>query len=399
MEMKINPPLILGVLAITLLNTSFATSCKEGKSESPTAQFSSLDYSFPEDGDVSVEVALEFPATSSITFRYATADGTAVAGQDYETQNGEINFAAGESVKSISIAVTRDTTLEPDEYFYVKLSTAANEAIATARVSLLNDDTHISLPAEGYTTPSSYPGYDLLWSDEFEGSSIDNGNWTYDLGDGCPDVCGWGNNELEWYTDRPENAYVQDGSLIINAMKENIGGKSYSSARLKSQGKQNFKYGRIDVRAVLPYGKGLWPAIWMLGKNITSVGWPACGEIDIMEIFGGPGTDNKVLGTAHWDNANSHASYGGSVEVTSSNLKDAWHVFSITWDETFIRWYVDDVQYQVIDITPAGLSEFHEEFFFLLNVAVGGNAPGAPDATTQFPQFMAVDYVRVFKKQ
>jgi beta-glucanase (GH16 family) len=399
MKKKSNFPLFLWVFIVTLLNTSFATSCNEDNGAIPSAQFSSVDYSFPEDGNISVEVDLEFAATSSITFLYAIADGTAVAGEDYETQSGEITFDTCESIKSIPLTVTRDTLREPAEYFYVKLTTEENKVLGTARVTLLNDDTYIALPTEGYTSPDSYPGYDLLWSDEFEGSSIDNGNWTYDLGDGCPNVCGWGNNELEWYTGRPENAWVQNGSLIINAIKENIGGKGYSSARLKSQGKQTFKYGRIDVRAVLPFGKGLWPAIWMLGKNITEVGWPACGEIDIMEIFGGPGTDNNVLGTAHWANANSHASYGGNVEVTSSNLKDAWHVFSITWDETFIRWYVDDVEYQVIDITPAELSEFHEEFFFLLNVAVGGDAPGAPDATTQFPQFMAVDYVRVFSKQ
>jgi len=387
------------LFALLLLYTCLATGCKDGNGVTPTAQFSSADYSFNEDGEVSVEVDLEFPASHSITLRYATADGTAVAGDDYESQSGEITFDTGESIKSIPLNVTKDTLREPAEYFYVRLSTAANVAIATARVSLLNDDTYISLPSIGYTTPDSYPGYDLTWSDEFEGTTIDEGNWDFDLGDGCPDLCGWGNNELEWYTNSPDNAYVQDGNLIINAIKENIGGKSYSSARLKSQGKQNFKYGRVDVRAILPYGKGLWPAIWMLGKNITEVGWPACGEIDIMEIFGGQGGDNNVLGTVHWDNANSHASYGGNLEVTSGNLKDAWHVFSITWDETFIRWYVDDVEYQVIDITPGGLSEFHEEFFFLLNVAVGGDAPGAPDATTRFPQFMAVDYVRVFNEQ
>ncbi len=386
------------LFALPLFCTCLAAGCKDGNGAIPAAQFSSADYSFNEDGEVSVEVDLEFPASNPIPFRYATADGTAVAGNDYESLNGEITFDTGESIKSIPLNVTKDTLREPNEYFYIKLSTAANVEIATTRVMILNDDTYISLPSEGYTTPDSYPGYDLSWSDEFEGTTIDEGNWDFDLGDGCPDLCGWGNNELEWYTNSQDNAYVQDGNLIINAIKENIGGKGYSSARLKTQGKQNFKYGRVDVRAILPYGKGLWPAIWMLGKNITEVGWPACGEIDIMEIFGGQGGDNNVLGTVHWDNANSHASYGGNLEVTSSNLKDAYHVYSITWDETFIRWFVDDVEYHVIDITPGGLSEFHEDFFFLLNIAVGG-AAGAPDAITQFPQYMAVDYVRVFNKQ
>jgi beta-glucanase (GH16 family) len=251
------------------------------------------------------------------------------------------------------------------------------------------------IPAKGYTTPKTYPGLQLVWADEFDGTALDEKYWNYEIGDGCPGNCGWGNNELEYY--KKENTTVKEGHLFIEAKRESIGGKQYSSSRLTTQNKFNVKYGRIDIRAVLPKGKGLWPALWMLGKNIDVVGWPKCGEIDIMELVGGLTTDNEIHGTVHWDHNNSRAQYGGSTKLQSGTFNDEFHVFSITWDEKFIRWFLDDKQYHVIDTSPVGLSEFQEEFFLLFNVAVGGNWPGNPDGTTTFPQKMIVDYVRVFK--
>lgn len=247
-------------------------------------------------------------------------------------------------------------------------------------------------PTSGYISPLSYPNYTLVWSDEFNGSGLSS-DWTYDLGTGS---WGWGNNELQYY--KQDNAVVADGILTITAKNETFNTSNYTSSRLKTQGLKSWKYGRIDVRAALPYGQGLWPAIWMLGDNINSAGWPACGEIDIMELIGGAGAnDRTVHGTVHWSNSGSHAQYGGSKTLASGKFADNFHVFSIVWDANSIHWLLDNVEYHSIDTSPAEMSEFREKFFIILNVAVGGNWPGSPDATTTFPQKMFVDYVRVFQ--
>jgi beta-glucanase (GH16 family) len=162
-------------------------------------------------------------------------------------------------------------------------------------------------------------------------------------------------------------------------------------------GKKAFQYGSIDIRAKLPEGQGIWPALWMLGSNFPTIGWPSCGEIDIMEMIGGQGRENTVHGTVHWDNNGQYASFGDSYSLSQGTLNDEFHVFSIVWNSQSIRWYINDIQYNQVDITPAALSEFHQQFFFIFNIAVGGNWPGSPDGTTSFPQQMYVDYVRVFQ--
>lgn len=249
------------------------------------------------------------------------------------------------------------------------------------------------IPNTGYTTPDSYTGYTLVWQDEFDGSELDLGVWKHETGTGSN---GWGNNELQYY--RKENTSIVEGHLVIEAKKESHSGQNYTSSRIVTMGKKSFKYGRVDIRAALPKGQGIWPALWMLGSNFGSVGWPKCGEIDIMELIGGEGKDNVVHGTTHWDNNGGYASYGGSYRLQSGIFADEFHVFSIVWDETKITWYVDDKQFHVIDITASELSEFQQDFFFIFNVAVGGNWPGSPDDSTVFPQRMIVDYVRVFQK-
>jgi beta-glucanase (GH16 family) len=254
-------------------------------------------------------------------------------------------------------------------------------------------DVFIAIPTTGQTTPLSYENMTLLWQDEFDGSAVDQNKWTFELGNNN----GWGNNELQYY--RQQNASIIEGNLMIEARAEEVGGKSYTSSRMITKGKFDFKYGRVDVRAALPEGQGIWPAIWMLGANIDAIGWPKCGEVDIMEMIGGgAGRDNKVYGTAHWF-GDAYASYGGSTTLTSGTFNDEFHVFSITWDESYIRWYMDDIKYHEILITPAELSEFKEDFFLILNIAVGGNWPQNPDASTKFPQRMFVDYIRVFQPQ
>lgn len=249
---------------------------------------------------------------------------------------------------------------------------------------------------DGYISPLTYQGYELVWNDEFDGSNIDPSNWVFETGTGCPDLCGWGNNELQYY--RQENAWVEEGVLTIEAREESYQGSNYTSARMKTQDKRSFRYGRIDIRALLPMGQGIWPALWMLGNDIITVGWPKCGEIDIMEMIGGNGRENQVYGTVHWD-IDGHVNAGGSYRKQSGTFADEYHVFTIIWDPTTIKWFVNDKQFYVIDITPDHMTEFHQDFFFIFNVAVGGNWPGSPDPTTVFPQQMRVDYIRVFKKQ
>tara|TARA_B110001452_G_scaffold264436_1_gene267455 strand:- start:2543 stop:4855 length:2313 start_codon:yes stop_codon:yes gene_type:complete len=264
----------------------------------------------------------------------------------------------------------------------------------------LADDGWVIPSFTGYESPSTYDGYSLTWSDEFSGTEINDDNWGYDIGGS-----GWGNNELQYHTNR--NAYLKEGLLVIRAQQEAYRGKNYTSSRLKTQGKQNFKYGRIDVRARLPEGAGIWPALWMLGENITDVGWPKSGEIDIMEMVGGnspqdkhPNGDRTAHGTMHWNNNGLNGSYSpvntGKSEILSTSLSEEFHVFSIQWDVNGIGWYIDDAQYSYKTINST--QPFREEFFFIMNIAVGGDWPESPNSSTVFPQRMVIDYVRVFQK-
>jgi beta-glucanase (GH16 family) len=237
-----------------------------------------------------------------------------------------------------------------------------------------------------YTTvPGSYK---LVWSDEFEGASIDGSKWGYDIGGG-----GWGNNELEYYTNRGQNAYVSDGKLHIKAIKESYEGKDYTSARMLTKGKFEFQYGYVEARIALPLGMGIWPAFWMLGQNIDAVSWPTCGEIDIIEAIN---TENKVYATCHWFANGGHAEYGkstGTFDITQ------FHTYTLYWDKEYIRVGVDGVQYYEIFIKDGtgSTGAFHNKFFFILNVAVGGNWPGFNINNDQFPNEMVVDYIRVYQ--
>jgi beta-glucanase (GH16 family) len=229
----------------------------------------------------------------------------------------------------------------------------------------------------------------LIWHDEFTGDQLNTDDWNFETGPF--------NNELQYY--QRKNTIVQDGYLFIKAKKESVGGMAYTSSRLTTEGKVAFKYGRVDIRAMAPKTQGLFPALWMLGSTFSTIDWPRCGEIDIMETICGGGRDNVVYGTAHWALADGmHVLYGGQKALASGKLLgDEFHVYSIVWTSTEIKWYIDDVQYHIIDITPSELSELKGEFFFLFNVAVGGEWAGNPDASTVFPQRMVVDYIRVFQ--
>lgn len=239
----------------------------------------------------------------------------------------------------------------------------------------------------GYQSPQSYPGLQNVWSDEFNDSVIGD-DWTFEIGTGSN---GWGNNELQYY--REENTRLDNGYLIITAKQENYGGRQYTSSRIITENKQQFQYGRIDARIKLPYSQGIWPAFWMLGQNFRQVGWPYCGEIDVMEMIGGQLGDRQVFGTLHWYD-NGYASYGGN-KTWPTPLHQEFHVFSIVWDQQQIRWYIDNQQYHQQDISQ--IPAFQLPHFFIINIAVGGNWPGSPNGQTQLPQQMAIDYIRVFE--
>ncbi|MFN3754819.1 family 16 glycosylhydrolase [Flavobacterium sp.] len=241
--------------------------------------------------------------------------------------------------------------------------------------------------------------FDLVLEDNFDVDGAPNPSiWTYDIGRGSENN-GWGNNELQFYTDRPENVIVQNGYLIITAKQEALGGASYTSARLKTQNLFDQKYGRFEARIKLPLGQGLWPAFWMLGSNISQVGWPQCGEIDIMEYLGNSPT--QILGTLHGPGFSGGESISKSYTLRNSRFDNEFHVFGVEWSENHINWYVDDVLYNQITRKQVedegGEWVFDNSFFMILNMAVGGNLPGSPNTNTTFPQRMLVDYVRVYQ--
>ncbi len=282
--------------------------------------------------------------------------------------------------------------------FTVQLSNPKLCTITTATpkgIILTEDGTYLPTDNTGYTTPLTYPGYTLAWSDEFSGTNLDQSVWNQEIGNGSG---GWGNNELEYYTNSLKNTFLSNGNLIIEARKESMLGLNYSSGRMTTQNKKVLKFGRIDIRAKLPVAKGMWPALWMLGSNITTAGWPACGEMDIMELVGTyPG---RISGTMHWKNAGgNHASKGADFNLSSGDYSQQFHVFSMVWVQDLIKCYVDDQLYLTVTLADVGAANypFNADQFFIFNVAVGGNWPGSPDGTTAFPQRMFVDYVRVFQ--
>jgi beta-glucanase (GH16 family) len=242
--------------------------------------------------------------------------------------------------------------------------------------------------------------YKLVWSDEFnKPGSPDSAKWNYDLGDGCPNVCGWGNNELQYYTRDQKNVRVENGLLIIEAHKESKGSKSYTSTRIVSKGKGDWRYGRIEVRAKLPKGRGTWPAIWMLSTDWKYGGWPASGEIDIMEHVGfDPGV---IHGTIHTEKYNHIKQTQLEGKITVADCQDAFHVYAIEWTENTIRFFVDDKLYHTVTRNPKddfNAWPFDQRFHLIMNIAVGGNWGGMQGVDeTIWPQRMEVDYVRVYQ--
>ncbi|MGL2963572.1 glycoside hydrolase family 16 protein [Flavobacterium sp. RSB2_4_14] len=234
----------------------------------------------------------------------------------------------------------------------------------------------------------------LVLQDEFDVNGAPNSSfWSYNIGTGTN---GWGNNELQYYTDRPQNIVVENGNLKITAIEELYLGSSYTSARIYSKGKIEQKYGRIEARIKLPWGKGIWPAFWMLGANSDTVAWPQCGEIDILEYIGNQPTE--IFGSVHGPGYSGGSAITKTFSLLNDRFDNDFHIFGIEWGENYINYYVDDVLYN--QITPAdvpGEWVFNQPFYIILNVAVGGNLPGSPNSETDFPQTMLVDYIRIYE--
>ncbi len=253
-------------------------------------------------------------------------------------------------------------------------------------------------PDEGDASVNDAASWVLVWSDEFEGEAgalPDPEVWSPDIGGD-----GWGNNQLEFNTGRAENGSLDGtGNLAIIARREAYEGNSYTSARLTTVGAAEFQYGRIEARVQLPVGAGIWPAFWMLGNNFADVGWPNCGEIDILEYRGQ--APAIALGTVHGPGYSGGEGVGDSVAVAGGGLHNDFHVYAIEWDETEIRWFVDDIHFHTV--TPDSLPDgtpwvFDHPFFLIINLAIGGNFVGPVGSDTQFPQVMLVDYVRVYER-
>lgn len=255
--------------------------------------------------------------------------------------------------------------------------------LALLNTSCSNDDTQ---------TVANFT--ELVMQDEFDVEGAPNSAiWGYNIGTG---ENGWGNNELQYYTDRTENVKVENGLLLITANEESFQGSSYTSARILTQGLFEQEFGRFEARIRLPWGQGIWPAFWLLGNNCDQVVWPQCGEIDIMEYRGQEPT--KVLGSVHGPGYSGGGAISKAYTLENDRFDTGFHVFGIEWAPEFINYYVDDVLYN--QITPADVTGewvFDHPFYIIINLAVGGSFVGSPNSETVFPQTMLVDYVRVYK--
>ena len=339
--------------------------------------------------DQSFDIAVIIDGTiANTTASYSLAEGSAQRGIDYEDVSGTAEFVDGRAV--IAVPIIGDAHQEIGESFELVLDYEGEEF--RYEMLIINDDAigDIDEDEDGFITPMDYPSMQRFWSDEFEGTELDPTYWTFALGDGCDEgICGWGNNELQNYTDDPSNLRFEDGKLVIEANDTEEG---FQSARILTKDKLEMAFGRIDIRAKMPKGQGIWPALWMLGANIDDVSWPQCGEIDIMELVGHE--PNIAHGTLHYDNGG-YTTTTSQTALSQGDFSDQFHVYTIVWDRDRIEWYIDNDQYKVF----LGLENhpFNNDFYFLFNIAVGGNWPGNPDQSTVFPQQMIIDYIRVFK--
>lgn len=231
----------------------------------------------------------------------------------------------------------------------------------------------------------------LVWQEEFDGVTLNEKDWNFELGDGCPNICGWGNNEKQIYT--KDNHSFKNGNLVINVLKNS--NDNYTSTRITTAGKKEFQYGRMEVRAKIPTGKGIWPAFWMLGSNIKKVGWPKCGEIDILEYVGRE--PHQIFTSLHTQD--SHGNTINTKKTQIDNIEEGFHLYAIDWTKDKIEFFVDNQSVYTFnpDKKDENVWPFNQPFYFIVNVAVGGNFGGHDVDNEIFPQEFLIDYIRVYQ--
>lgn len=391
--------------SILIIAVIFISACKKGGEDKPDVIVPAVKVSaasqarLTTESTMFVQVSVNKTTSVPVTIDYSFKDGTAVSGKDYQSSAGTVTIPADKTMAEIPVTIKADpgNTRQTNLTFQVILSNPKNCTISSSTadcIIITENGTNLTTDNSGYTTPETYPGYKLSWSDEFSDDKLDETAWNFEVGNGAN---GWGNHELEYYTNSTKNVFVSNGNLIIEARKESLNNFNYTSARITTQNKKAFTFGRIDIRAKLPVAKGLWPALWMLGSNITTVPWPKCGEIDIMELVGN--NPNTVYSTLHWEANGQHESKNAGYTLPSGDFSQKFHVFSAIWVKDSVQFLVDDHLFLTVSSADAGSANypFNNPQFFIFNVAVGGDWPGPPDNSTSFPQRMFVDYVRVFQ--
>lgn len=349
---------------------------------------------------IELEIEINGFHENSIIIPYRTQSVSADSTSDYGLVEGELVFSSSDSIETqnIFIDIIDDEFFEPLEHFElifeVDTSIIANKR--TALISILDNDIEFTdNEFEGYVTLKNKEDWKLIWSDEFSGTEINLDAWNIE------DRGNWYNEELQYYT--PDNATVDQGLLTIVAKPEERNGHHYTSTRMQTKHKVHFTHGWIDIRAKLPYSKGLWPALWMLGENIDEVSWPKCGEIDIMELRGHK--PNEISSTIHFKNKGGNHQFPSAKkkQLFSGDFSTEFHVFSMYWNKYRVDFYVDDIKYNTIFFSSLNFHEdenpFLKEFYVLMNVAVGGVFGGDPNSTTVWPQKMDVDYVRIYQEE
>lgn len=359
-----------------LLLITCASCRKTGNTQTPDIIVSNSVYEAVEDapeGAVSLVIALSNSSDKVVTADYSTQDSTALSGMDYTSvSSGKLVFNPGETYATINVSILPNPGQTNDVYFNVVFSNPQNGNLTrrSMKIKIINVDYQ-----------------NLVWADEFDGPQLNTSSWNYEQG-----ATGWGNNELQNYTNSTDNVHIDSGYLHITAL--NPSASSYTSGRITTMGKKEFTNCRVEIRAKLPEGQGIWPALWMLGANFPAVGWPKCGEIDIMELLGHQ--PSVVHGAIHWDQ-NGHTSRTTSYSLLSGKFSTAFHTFHLIWTPNRLIWMVDNQQFFYLNRLSVTSFPFSLPQFFIFNVAVGGNWPGNPDQTTIFPQHMIVDYIRVYQ--
>jgi hypothetical protein len=371
--MKVNKSLLL----VSILSSCLLSSCNdENQSVTPSFLFSNTPLNAAEDdpdGIISVPVYLSLESDKTVSIDYTTIDSTAIAGKNYVAiTSGNLTFQPGELSKEIKLNILSDTAGKKDVFFNIKFSNPVNGQLpgSSLKIRIINVD---------FET--------LTWVEQFEAGILNSSFWNYELGGG-----GWGNNELQSYTNSTANVSTDTGYLHITAL--NPAGTTYTSGRINTQGKKEFTYLRVDIRAKLPEGKGLWPALWMMGANSLLIGWPKCGEIDIMELLGQE--PSVIHGAIHYE-SNGHASRTKTFSLSSGKFSTGFHIFSLVWTPNKLSWMVDKQEYFYLSRVEIPAFPFDLPQYFIFNVAVGGNWPGPPDQNTVFPQQMIVDYIKVYQ--